>query len=56
MATNIFLVRHGQSEANKRDAFIGHTDLDLTEKGHKQAEKAAEYLSKIDNGERDFRF
>ena len=47
MATNIFLVRHGQSEANKRNAFIGHTDLDLTEKGHKQAEKAAEYLMSV---------
>ena len=47
MATNIFLVRHGQSEANKDDAFIGHTDLDLTEKGHMQAEKAAEYMMGI---------
>lgn len=47
MATNIFLIRHGQSEANKRNAFIGHTDLDLTEKGHAQAEKAAEFLMSV---------
>ncbi|MBQ2865533.1 MAG: histidine phosphatase family protein [Clostridia bacterium] len=47
MATNIFLIRHGQSDANKRNAFIGHTDLDLTEKGHAQAEKAAEFLMSV---------
>ncbi len=42
--THIYLIRHGQSEANAADAFIGHTDLDLTERGHLQAEMAAEYL------------
>lgn len=45
--TNIYLIRHGESMANERDAFIGHTDLDLTEKGHMQAEKTAEYLKDI---------
>ena len=30
--TTIYMVRHGQSEGNKVRAFLGHTDLDLTEK------------------------
>lgn len=42
--THIYLIRHGQSEANAAHAFIGQTDLDLTERGHLQAEMAAEYL------------
>ena len=42
--THIYLIRHGQSEANAVDAFIGHTDLDLTAVGHQQAEMTAEYL------------
>lgn len=47
-STHIYLIRHGESMANERDAFIGHTDLDLTQKGHMQAEKTAEYLKNID--------
>ena len=44
------LVRHGQSEGNLVRSFLGHTDLDITELGHKQAECTAEYLKdeKID--------
>ncbi len=38
------LVRHGQSEGNLRDEFLGHTDLPLTELGHRQAECTAKYL------------
>ena len=41
------MVRHGQSQANERDVFLGHTDLDLTQKGRDQALVTAEYLSKI---------
>lgn len=48
MSTNIYLIRHGESEGNKRRAFLGHTDLDLTEKGHSQAQNAAEFLNDID--------
>ena len=46
----LILVRHGQSEGNLVRSFLGHTDLDLTELGHKQAECTAEYLKneKID--------
>lgn len=45
--THIYLVRHGQSEGNLRRAFLGHYDLDLTEQGHRQAEKTAEFLSDV---------
>jgi len=46
----LILVRHGQSEGNLVRSFLGHTDLDITELGHKQAECTAEYLKdeKID--------
>lgn len=44
MQTNIYLVRHGQSEGNLTHAFLGHTDLPLTALGHTQAEVASEYL------------
>jgi len=45
--THIYIVRHGQSEGNLHNAFLGHTDLDLTELGHKQAELTADYLDNI---------
>ena len=45
--THIYLIRHGESEGNKLNLFLGHTDLDITEKGHAQAEKTAEFLQNI---------
>ena len=45
--TRIYMVRHGQSQANERDVFLGHTDLDLTKKGCEQALATAKYLSQI---------
>ena len=45
--THIYFIRHGESEGNKRNSFLGHTDLDITEKGHVQAEKTAEFLQDI---------
>ena len=45
--TTLILVRHGESEANQRDAFLGHYDLPLTERGLAQAKLAAEYLSTL---------
>ena len=45
--TTLILVRHGESEANKRDAFLGHWDLPLTERGLAQAKLAAGYLSTL---------
>ena len=44
--TRIIMMRHGQSLANAQRRFAGHTDFDLTELGHKQAENAAQYLLK----------
>lgn len=44
----LILVRHGESEGNKRRSFLGHTDLPLTELGHAQAEAAANYLGSVD--------
>ena len=45
--TKIYLIRHGESEANSKNVFIGHTDLDITEKGHLQAEATALYLKDV---------
>lgn len=45
--TYIYMIRHGESEANKRDAYLGFYDLSLTETGRKQAEMAAEHLEKL---------
>ena len=45
MTTTLYLIRHGESEGNRRRAFLGHTDLPLTEKGHAQARKTAAFLS-----------
>lgn len=43
--TTLCLIRHGESEANRRDAFLGHYDLPLTEQGIAQAELAADFLA-----------
>lgn len=45
--TKIYLIRHGESEGNLKNVFLGFTDLDLTELGHRQAEKSAEYLKAL---------
>lgn len=45
--THLYLIRHGESEGNRVRAFLGHTDLDLSPLGYRQAEKTAEYLSEI---------
>ena len=44
--TTLILVRHGQSESNLKHIFCGQTDVKLTEKGHAQAKKTAEYIIK----------
>ncbi len=46
MATTVYIVRHGQTEGNRDNRYIGFTDIDLTELGEKQAEITAEYLYK----------
>lgn len=45
--TTIYLVRHGESQANQRDLFLGHGDLDLTDTGRRQAQMTAGYLKNI---------
>lgn len=50
MTTTLYLIRHGESEANERDAFLGQMDLPLTETGRLQARIAADFLLK--NAER----
>lgn len=48
--TKIILIRHGQSLGNASKTILGHTDLDLSEHGYKQAEATAKHLKneKID--------
>lgn len=46
METLVVLVRHGESVGNLNKRFIGHTDVDLTPLGLKQADRTAEYLDK----------
>lgn len=50
METKIFLVRHGESLGNAARIYLGHTDLDLSEEGYRQANLTAESLrdEKID--------
>lgn len=45
--TRIYLIRHGESVGNLHRICLGHTDLDLTDLGLKQAKKTAETLSDV---------
>lgn len=49
--TKIIIVRHGQSLGNATKTILGHTDLDLSDLGYKQAEVTAKHLKneKIDH-------
>jgi 2,3-bisphosphoglycerate-dependent phosphoglycerate mutase len=40
----LVLVRHGESTWNKENRFTGWTDVDLSEKGKEEAQKAAQLL------------
>ncbi len=48
--TKFILVRHGESIGNANTLILGHTNLDLSEHGYKQAQATAEHLKdwKID--------
>lgn len=46
--TKLVLVRHGQSEWNLQNRFTGWVDVDLTDKGVREAEKAATLLKAED--------
>ena len=43
-ATNVLLIRHGQSKGNAERRFGGHTATPLSARGHKQAEVTARTL------------
>lgn len=47
--TRIIIIRHGQSEANAKNLFAGHSDFDLTDFGKEQARRAAAYLKEKEN-------
>ena len=49
--TTVYLVRHGESLGNLHSICLGHTDLDLTERGYMQAELTAKALSEVDFAE-----
>ncbi len=42
--TKLILIRHGQSEANIKELFAGHSDAPLSELGQQQAKVTAEYI------------
>lgn len=44
MSTKIIMVRHGFSIANEERKFAGHWNIDLTELGKLQAQKAGDYF------------
>lgn len=44
MPVRLVLLRHGQSESNRRNRFTGWADVDLTEQGRAEARRAAELL------------
>lgn len=46
-STKIYLIRHGESLGNAMVMFLGHTDLDLSELGYKQAFATAKALSDV---------
>jgi 2,3-bisphosphoglycerate-dependent phosphoglycerate mutase len=44
----LVLLRHGESQWNKENRFTGWTDVDLSEKGVREAQEAGAYLKKDD--------
>ena len=44
----LVIIRHGQSQWNKKNLFCGWTDVDLTEKGFEDARAAGRLLKKKD--------
>ena len=44
---NLILVRHGQSQWNKERRFTGWADIDLTDHGKAEAEKAGKLIKNL---------
>lgn len=47
MSCRLIFIRHGQSLGNKVGKFLGHTDLDLSHAGYRQAELVGNFLKDI---------
>ena len=47
LLANIFLVRHGETTANRDGILQGHSDYDLTDRGHQDAITTGTYLSRL---------
>lgn len=45
--TKLYLIRHGESEANRARLFAGHSNFDLTETGRQQARCAADWFEGV---------
>jgi len=45
MVTTLYLIRHGETEGNNIKRYKGSIDVPLSERGMKQMEKVARYLS-----------
>ena len=45
--TVFYLIRHGESLGNATRTYLGHTDLDLSERGYEQAKATAEHLRSV---------
>lgn len=45
--TRLFIVRHGETDSNLRNTFIGRKDVPLNKTGEKQAEMLAQHLQGI---------
>lgn len=43
----VYVIRHGETEANKNGVFQGHLDVPLSKKGYMQAERVAEALKDV---------
>jgi 2,3-bisphosphoglycerate-dependent phosphoglycerate mutase len=46
MKAKLILLRHGQSEYNKAHLFTGWTDVELSDQGREEAQKAGAFLAK----------
>ena len=43
----IYLIRHGESQANERNLFLGHGDLDLTKKRNRAGKKDGRVFKQV---------
>lgn len=43
--TTILLIRHGESESNEKEIFVGYSNPMLTKRGQKQAEMTAKFIA-----------